>query len=100
LANNFRIWTDVWLGMTLTNRTRVVKLDDGTEPNYTNWAPNQPDMHWNEETCAEIMFGKWHNEWINISTHKGEWNDAICNDTNAVICEKLLPQEYNGCKKY
>jgi len=99
LVEDFRIWTDVWLGMTLTNGSRVLLLDDGTEPLYRNWAPHQPDMNLQEECCSEMMFGEWHNDWINISSHKGEWNDAVCDDKNAVICEKLLPKQFNGCDK-
>ena len=61
----------VWLGLNdLVHEGRWVWNTNRLEPEFTNWAPGQPDnshLHENGEDCVQVM-------------PDGTWNDLWCQD--------------------
>jgi hypothetical protein len=51
-----------------------LKLSDGNEVSFANWADREPNNDRGREHCAEWRDG-------------GKWNDIMCDNKNTFICE-------------
>ncbi len=55
-------------------------VDSTIEPNYLNWAENEPDIS-QEEYCGEVL----------LST--GQWADDNCDDYQGFVCKMNICKE-------
>ncbi|KAJ1196978.1 hypothetical protein NDU88_000841 [Pleurodeles waltl] len=69
-----------WLGGIYLRQDKIFIWSDGTEFNYKNWAPGQPDYFCKNEECVH-MYGS------------GLWNDLGCASRLAFFCEYRLSRE-------
>ncbi|XP_066574691.1 C-type lectin mannose-binding isoform [Amia ocellicauda] len=65
----------VWLGAFELFRTTKFVWTDGSDWNYSNWLPGQPDNTANVEDCVEM-------NWKNT----GKWNDDRCSAQKSYVC--------------
>uniref|UniRef100_W5MJJ6 C-type lectin domain-containing protein n=1 Tax=Lepisosteus oculatus TaxID=7918 RepID=W5MJJ6_LEPOC len=65
----------IWLGAFELFRTGLFVWTDGTDWNYWNWVPGQPDNTANAEDCVEM---NW--------SDTGKWNDDRCFYKKNYIC--------------
>lgn len=67
----------------------IIQWTDGTDLDYQNWSPGQPDDHKGIEECGEI----W--------TSSMEWNDLACDSRKGYICAvkkcNVFPCSYKLC---
>ncbi|XP_070537335.1 macrophage mannose receptor 1-like [Ptychodera flava] len=66
----------LWIGLNDRKSEGVWRWTDGSEVNYLNWAPNEPNGE-TEENCCEISPG-----------FGGLWNDWKCSESAAFICQE------------
>ncbi|XP_078616305.1 echinoidin-like [Branchiostoma floridae x Branchiostoma japonicum] len=66
-----------WIGLNDINADGEFTWTDGTDENYLNWAPGQPDEAYNGEDCVEF--------WDKGA--EGEWNDLDCGALRPFTCK-------------
>ncbi|XP_069468591.1 C-type lectin mannose-binding isoform-like [Ambystoma mexicanum] len=66
-----------WIGGLYLHQGKTFIWSDGSEFNYQNWSPGEPNNCGRNEFCMEI-YGN------------GKWNDLACNRARAFICEYRL----------
>ncbi|XP_045180165.2 C-type lectin domain family 10 member A-like [Mercenaria mercenaria] len=80
-----------WMGLTDDEVEGIWKWYGEVEkPEFTNWAPGQPDNGASHEDCAEFDL-RTHYGW------DGKWNDVYCHALLLPICERTgLSFDNNG----
>ena len=69
----------IWLGATDIQSEGVwIWNSSGSALTYTNWSLGDPDNYGGNENCLHM----WHN--------LGEWNDAYCYSSLAILCEQIF----------
>ncbi|MCB9647287.1 MAG: trypsin-like serine protease [Deltaproteobacteria bacterium] len=81
-----RTWTDrpFWIGLSDREEEGVWRWNDGSEPAYSAWAPNEPNDYASAEDCGHSNFGD-----------VARWNDANCGSRGPYVCE--FPGEGPRC---
>lgn len=81
------------IGMTdLAHQGKFVWMNDFSEPDYTNWAPDQPNNNGGNQHCVML---NWFDQYPD-NTLLGKWNDGECD--RAV--DKTTGKEYHAlCQK-
>ncbi|XP_069066163.1 C-type lectin-like [Pleurodeles waltl] len=69
--------TRAWLGGIYLQQGKSYVWTDGTNFNYQNWAPGEPNNYYGKESCMEMF-------------RNGKWNDLPCHSRQAFICEYRL----------
>ncbi|XP_077993135.1 C-type mannose receptor 2-like [Glandiceps talaboti] len=80
LTSNLRdVSNPMWIGLNDEMTTGQYRWQDGSEVDYTNWAPNEPTGGFRNEGCVEMhLFGVG-----------GEWNDLDCGNSVGYVCQTL-----------
>jgi len=76
---------EAWIGLTDKEKEGTFVWTDGTNPEYTNWADEQPNDEDKEQDCGEIANGVF---WPGGPPQIGVWNDLQCSKELIYICKK------------
>jgi hypothetical protein len=67
---------EAWIGMDDTAEEGHFVWWDGTEPEYVNWNPGEPNDWGGNEDCVQLI--TW-----------AQWNDLDCAAAQAIVCEDV-----------
>ncbi|XP_022801547.1 alpha-N-acetylgalactosamine-specific lectin-like isoform X1 [Stylophora pistillata] len=76
---------EAWTGLSDKMEEGEFVWTDGSTPEYTNWAAEQPNDEDDQQDCAEIANGVF---WPGGLPQIGVWNDFQCKRALMFICEK------------
>lgn len=76
-----------WMSLTnFSNKSEFISFTSGQKPNFTIWAPGEPNNLYNREHCVEL---------VEYKSNKFFYNDLWCYRHCKFICETKLPTQIN-----
>ncbi|KAH7693907.1 pulmonary surfactant-associated protein A1-like isoform 4, partial [Aphelenchoides avenae] len=77
-----------YIGLLYDPATCTWNWDDGSEVDYANWGPGEPNNWRGLEYCVELHTSKIYGHIYKWIYYTGRWNDVHCTNQLRAVCQK------------